>query len=312
VITLRQLQVFTEVAEAGGSVTHAATKLGISQPSVSDTVRALERELDARLLAGRGKARGLTAEGELYQDYARRIRTLVDEGRQAVADVQAEVSGHLRIVAVPTAGECLVPAALHPFVLQYPAVEISLRVANRAAAIGWLTEGWADVAIMGRPPSNLPLVAEPFLPNRLVLVCAPGHALAHRTLDLADVAKETMLIREQGSGTRAAVEAVFASADLELAWTMEIGSNAAVIAAAREGLGVAVLPEVAVASDLRTERLRSVDAPGFPLEREWHVLRLATGYLSGPARAFINQLTACTIDADGTVSCLPASTLEHR
>jgi DNA-binding transcriptional LysR family regulator len=307
VITLRQLQVFTEVAEAGGSITHAATKLGISQPSVSDTVRALESDLDAKLLAGRGKARGLTAEGEIYRDYAQRIRTLVDEGRQAVADLRAEVSGHLRIVAVPTAGEHLVPATLHPFVQQHPAVEVSLRVANRAAAIGWLTDGWADVAVMGRPPSNLPLVAEPFLPNRLVLICAPSHPLAHGAIELAEVAKETILIREQGSGTRLAVESVFASADLELASTMEIGSNAAVIAAVHEGLGIAILPEVAISPDLRTGRLVSVDAPGFPLEREWYVLRLATGYLSGPARAFIDQLTACAIDADGTVSCPPAS-----
>lgn len=305
-ITLRQLQVFAEVAEAGGSLTQAATKLGISQPSVSDTVRALEGALDAKLLAGRGRARGLTPEGEVYRDYAQRIRALVDEGRQALVDMAAQVSGHLRIVAVPTAGECLVPAALHPFVNTHPDVEVSLRVANRAASIGPLTEGWADLAVMGRPPPNLALTAQPFLTNRLVLVCAPDHPLAHRAADLAEVAKTTMLIREQGSGTRAAVEATFASADLELAWTMEIGSNSAVIAAVREGLGIAVLPEVAISPDLRAGRLVTVDAPGFPLEREWYVLRLATRYLSAPARAFIDQLTACVIDADGSVSCPPA------
>lgn len=304
-ITFRQLQVFAEVAEASGSLTQAAGKLGISQPSVSDTVSALESALDAKLLAGRGRARGLTPEGEIYRDYAQRIRALVDEGRQAVADVAAQVSGHLRIVAVPTAGECLVPAALHPFVHTYPDVEVSLRVANRAASIGPLTDGWADLAVMGRPPSNLPLVAMPFLTNRLMLVCAPDHPLAHRATDLGEVAKTTMLIRERGSGTRAAVEAAFASADLELAWTMEIGSNAAVIAAAHQGLGVAVLPEVAISRDLRAGRLVTVDAPGFPLEREWYILRVATRYLSAPARAFMDQLTACVIDADGSVSCPP-------
>lgn len=312
-ITLRQLHVFAEVADAGGSVTDAAAKLGISQPSVSETVHALESELEAKLLAGRGRARSLTAEGEVFQGYAHRIGTLVDEGRQAVADLRAEVSGHLRIVAVPTAGERLIPAALRPFIHRHPAVEVSLRVANRAATIGRLTDGWADLAVMGRPPANVPMVAEPFLPNRLMLVCAPSHPLAHRAVGLAEVAGETMLIREKGSGTRLAVEAAFAAADLELGSTMEIGSNAAVIAAVHEGLGVAVLPEVAIAPDLRSGRLLRVDVPGFPLEREWHVLRLPSGYLSGPARAFIDELTACSMNADGTVSCRPApSVAQHH
>lgn len=306
-ITLRQLEVFAEVAEAGGRVTQAAGKLGISQPSVSDTVGALEIALDAELLVGRGRARGLTPEGEVYRAYAQRVRALMDEGRQAVADVAGQVRGHLRLLAVPTAGECLVPAALHPFVNRYPDVEVSLRVANRAASIGPLTEGWADLAVMGRPPPNLPLVATPFLANRLVLVASPDHPLAHRGTDLAEVAGATMLIREPGSGTRAAVEAAFASADLDLARTMEIGSNAAVIAAVREGLGVAVLPEVAIISDLRAGRLVTVDAPGFPLEREWYVVRLAAGYLSAPARAFTEQLTACVTDEDGSVSFPPAA-----
>lgn len=311
-ITLRQLQIFAEVAEAGGSVTQAAANLDVSQPSVSDTVRSLEQSLDTKLLVGRGQTRGLTAAGTTYQAYAARIMSLVAEGRQALADLQGTVTGQLRLVAVPTAGEHLVPVALHPFVQRYPEVEISLRVANRAAAIGPLSDGWADLAVMGRPPANVPLEAQAFLPNRLMLACAPEHPLAGGTSDLGKVAEATMLIREPGSGTRAAVEQVFASAGLDLRRTLEIGSNAAVIAALRERLGISVLPEIAIAHDLAAGHLVSVDAPGFPLEREWHILRRADAYLSAPARAFIEQLTACTIDADGAVSTEPPSNLRHQ
>ena len=311
-ITLRQLQVFAEVAEAGGSVTQAAAKLDVSQPSVSDTVRSLEQSLGTKFLAGRGQARGLTAAGETYRAYAWRIMGLVAEGRQALSDLQNTVTGQLKLVAVPTAGEHLVPAALHPFVQRYPEVEIALRVANRAAAIGPLNDGWADLAVMGRPPANVRLEAQAFLPNRLMLACAPEHPLAGGTSDLGEVAQATMLIREPGSGTRAAVEQVFASAGLELRRTLEIGSNAAVIAALHQRLGISVLPEIAIAQDLTAGHLVSVDAPGFPLEREWHILRRADSYLSAPARAFIEQLTACTIDADGGVSTEPRSNPRHQ
>jgi DNA-binding transcriptional LysR family regulator len=312
VITLRQLQVFAQVAEAGGSVTQAAANLDVSQPSVSDTLRTLEHSLGTKLLAGRGLARGLTAAGETYQAYAARIVSLVAEGRQALADLHGTVSGQLRLVAVPTAGEHLVPAALRPFVQRYPEVEISLRVANRAAAIGPLSDGWADLAVMGRPPANVPLEAQAFLPNRLILACAPEHPLAGGTSDLGKVAEATMLIREPGSGTRAAVEQVFASAGLDLRRTLEIGSNAAVIAALHERLGISVLPEIAIANDLAAGHLVSVDAPGFPLEREWHILRRADAYLSAPAKAFIEQLTTCTIDAHGAVSTGSPSGLRRQ
>ena len=306
-ITLRQLRVFAEVARAGGSVTQAAARLYVSQPSVSDSLRSLEKAIGAKLVAGRGKSRGLTPAGETYWDFTRQILSMIKDAQQAVADLEEFPSGRLTLVAVPTAGEHLLPAALDTFLAKHPRVDVSLLVANRANAIAPLRDGSADLAIMGRPPEGIGAEAKPFLTNRLILLGAPSDKLSSTLSDLAAVSEATLLMREQGSGTRAAVEQLFASKGVEIRRTMVLGSNAAVVAAVRQGLGVAVLPEIAVADDVAQGRLVRIDVPGFPLARQWHVVWLEERYLSSPARAFISELSRLTLTKDGSIESLPPS-----
>jgi len=283
VITLRQLEVFVEVVRAG-SVTAAAGHLFVTQPSVSATLRALEEELGSPLFAGRGKARGLTPAGETAFRYATEALGLLDEARQAVIDLGGELAGRLRLLAVTTAGEHLVPEVLERYHASYPGVDIRLMVTNRSQARGPLADGTIDLAVMGRPPAGLDLHAEPLLENRLHLVCAPNHPLAEA--DAIDaLATATLLVREEGSGSRAAVEEALGAQGIEPR-RMTLGSNTAVRAAARSGLGYAVMPEMAVAEDLEAGRLVSVPLPGFPLSRRWHVVWRADRTLSAPAEAF--------------------------
>jgi LysR family transcriptional regulator, low CO2-responsive transcriptional regulator len=289
--TLRQLQVFAEVVRCGGSVTHAAARLYVSQPSVSDTLRALEKSLGAKMFAGRGKARALTPAGETYWEYTRRVLELLDEAAQAVADSGDRPRGRLSIVAVPTAGEYLVPDVLRAFVDAYPEVTVTLMVANRADATESLREGVADLAIMGRPPAGLSAENRRFGENRLLLLCGPDHPLADTKPSFDALAATPFLLREQGSGTRAAIEELFNAADLELRQTMVLGSNLAVLAAVREGLGIAVVPEIAAADSLRNGEVVELDVPSFPMFREWHLVWLSTRPLSTPASAFMAMMT---------------------
>ena len=290
-ITLRQLEVFAEVVRCEGSVTQAAARLYVSQPSVSDTLRALERTLDVRLFAGRGKARALTAGGVIYWDYTQRILGLIDESAQAVADLAERPRGRLSIVAVPTAGEQLVPRVLRSFVDAYPDVNVTLMVANRADATEVLRDGSADLAIMGHPPAGLGAKDQRFGDNRLVLVCSSSHELAATRPGLPEIALRSFLLREQGSGTRATIEELFASEGLELTHTMVLGSNNAVLAAVREGLGLAIMPEVAVAEGIDDGGIVVLDTAPFPILRSWHIVWLTTRPPSSPAAAFMAMMT---------------------
>jgi DNA-binding transcriptional LysR family regulator len=289
VITLRQLEVLVEVVRAG-SVTAAAARLFVTQPSVSSTLRALEDELGAPLFVGRGRARRLTPAGETTFRYATQVMGLLDEARQAVIDLGDELAGRLRLLAVTTAGEHLIPEVLERYHATYPAVDIHLMVTNRSQARGPLADGTMDLAVMGRPPAGIDLHAEPFLVNPLHLVCAPDHPVA-QAHSVEALATTTLLVREEGSGSRAAVEEALASRGIEPR-TMTLGSNTAVRAAARSGLGYAVMPELAVADDLGSGRLVSVRLPGFPLRRRWHVVWRGDRPLSAPAEAFRTELLA--------------------
>ncbi|MGE4566357.1 MAG: LysR substrate-binding domain-containing protein, partial [Acidimicrobiales bacterium] len=200
-ITLRQLQVFAEVVRCQGSVTQAASRLYVSQPAVSDTIRALEKTLGARMFSGRGRARSLTPAGDTYWKYTQKIFGLLAEAGQAVADLSEHPAGRLSIVAVPTAGEYLIPGLLRRFTDRYPGVALTLLVANRVDATEVLRSGAADLAIMGRPPTGLPAETHVFGPNPLSLVCSPDSPFSEASPSLEEVAASTFLVREQGSGT---------------------------------------------------------------------------------------------------------------
>lgn len=292
-ITLRQLEVLVAVVRAGG-VTAAAQELFVTQPSVSATLRALEREVGAALFTGRGRHRSLTPAGRTVHDRAVRILGEVADLPQAVADLAETPTGTLRIAAVTTAGEHLLPAVLGAFHETHPEVDLDLAVANRAAVRRLLRDDPnLDLAVMGRPPAGIAVEAEPFLANRLHLVRAPDLSVEGDVLESV-----TLLLREPGSGTRAAVEEVLA-AEGHHPRTMTIGSNPALRAAVVRGLGVAVLPELVVAADLERGTLVTVSAPGFPLLRWWHVVRRVDRRLTAPARAFTEVLRAWTA---GTLS----------
>jgi DNA-binding transcriptional LysR family regulator len=179
---------------------------------------------------------------------------------------------------------------LREYLTRFPDVEVSLEVTNRAVARGALAEASVDLAIMGRPPAGLAVEVRPFAVNRLHLVCAPFHPLAaeHQHLEIWE--KTTLLVREEGSGSRAATEEALAELGLRSGRKTVLGSNAALLAAVGQGLGMAVLPEIAVAADLATGSLVRIPAPGFPIQREWQAVWPTSRPLSRPAVAFLDHL----------------------
>ena len=287
-VTLRQLEVFAEVVRAG-SVTHAAARLYVSQPSVSDTVAALERDIGERFFTGRGKARKLTDAGEMYWGYTRRILDLFAEARQSVLDLQDGLRGRLTLLAVTTAGEHLVPPALGAFSQKYPDVEVSLVVANRAEARIPLNEATVDLAIMGRPPLGVAVEIQPIAVNMLHLLCSPHDPIAIAP-SIDKLTNATWLVREVGSGTRTATEEIAGAFDIGIARTMVLGSNAAILSAVKHSLGVCVLPDVAVRADLDAGDLVSLEIGGFPAPRTWHAVWPSQQPLTRPASAFLDEL----------------------
>lgn len=292
-LTIRQLRVFCTVAQLL-SYTRAAEELGCQQPTVSALVAELERMTQLTLLEQWGKRLALTDEGRELYAHAQHVVVEADEAWRAMAEqrgIESPESVPLRVAADTTVGTYVMPHLLGAFHQRRSAIALNLRVANRAEVRACLLAGEVDLVIAGRPPAIEGLVAEPFLPNPLVAVASPDHVLATRPqVLLARLADEVFLLREVGSGTRAAVEELFEVAGLPLKIGMVLGHVEAIKRAVAAGLGVSVLSEVAVRREVRYRTLVVLQVEHFPIQRRWYIARLADRPLSASAAEFIEFL----------------------
>jgi len=292
-LTIRQLRVFCAVSRLL-SYTRAAEELGCQQPTISALVAELERTTQLTLLEQWGKRLALTDEGrELYAS-AQQVVAAADETWQAMAElsgVAVAESVPLRVAADTTVGTYVLPHLLGAFHRRQPDVAFNLRVANRADVRACLLAGEVDLVIAGRPPAVEGLVAEPFLANPLVAIASPEHALATQTqVPLARLADEVFLLREVGSGTRAAVEELFEVAGMPLKIGMVLGHIEAIKQAVAAGLGVSVLSEAAVKREVRYHRLAILQVEQFPIQRRWYIARVVQRPLISSAAEFIEFL----------------------
>ncbi len=292
-LTIRQLRVFCTVAQLL-SYTRAAEELGCQQPTVSALVAELERMTQLTLLEQWGKHLALTDEGRELYAHAQHVVVEADEAWRAMAEqrgIESPESVPLRVAADTTVGTYVMPHLLGAFHQRRSAIALNLRVANRAEVRACLLAGEVDLVIAGRPPAIEGLVAEPFLPNPLVAVASPDHVLATQPqVLLARLADEVFLLREVGSGTRAAVEELFEVAGLPLKIGMVLGHVEAIKRAVAAGLGVSVLSEVAVRREVRYRTLVVLQVEHFPIQRRWYIARLADRPLSASAAEFIEFL----------------------
>jgi LysR family transcriptional regulator, low CO2-responsive transcriptional regulator len=274
-ITLTQIRAFLAVRSTG-SVHAAAGQLLVSQPSVSAAVASLARELGTALVERHGRGVRLTESGEAFAPYAAQVLGLLEQGRNAAQEAAHPESSKVRLVAVNTAGEYLVPPLIRAYRQLHPGISILLEVGNRATVFERLESRRADIGIGGRPPGQS-LAGYPFLSNELLVV---GRETP------ADLARTPWLLREEGSGTRLATERLLSDLDLGSPELLTLGSNGAIKQGLAVGLGVTLISRSAVARELRDRLLVEIGVPGTPLTRPWHVLFPPSGPRRPAVRAF--------------------------
>lgn len=286
-MTPHQLRTFISVADAC-SVSDAADRLVVSQSAVSASVAGLQRELGVRLLERHGRGIRLTDEGAVYAGYVRRVLGLLDEALIAARDGNRPERGHVRLGAVPTAGEQVVPGYLATFRRRYPAAQVSLEVAARDDVFARLVAHEVDLAVAGRPPATSTLVSRAVADNDLVLVAASGLVpTVRRRVEPARLVAVPWLLRESGSGTRETMLGYLAERELAPP-QLTLGANGAVIAGAVAGLGVTLVSRAAVAREVAAGQLEVLRASGTPIIRPWHVVTRAD--VPAPARLFLTHL----------------------
>jgi DNA-binding transcriptional LysR family regulator len=284
--TFRQLRVFNEVAKHL-SFAKAARALHLTPPAVTMQVKELEAHIGLALFDRQGRQVSLTTPGEYMLVYARKLLATLKDAEDAAARLKRAEAGTLTIGMVSTA-KYFLPRMLAEFRREHEHVEIRLAEGNRELLVGLLQASEVDIAVMGRPPRELATRAEPFAAHPHVFVAAPSHPLASHEgrLGIEALRSHDFIVREEGSGTRAAMESFFADARIEPRLAMEMSSNETIKQAVMAGMGLSFLSLHTLQLELEKGLLVVLDVEGAPVLRAWNVVHTLSKVLSPAAEAF--------------------------
>jgi len=284
--TFRQLRVFSEVARHL-SFSKAALALHLTPPAVTMQLKELEGHVGLPLFERRGRAVSLTTPGEYMLVYARRMLATLKDAEDAAARLKHVEAGTLTIGMVSTA-KYFLPRLLAQFREEHPGVEIRLVEGNREKLVAMLRANEVDVAVMGRPPKEMATRAEPFAAHPHVFVAPPVHPLVKEggALPVEALRPFGFIVREQGSGTRAALEQFLEQARLEPRVVMELGSNETIKQAVMAGMGISFLSLHTLQLELDNALLGVLEIEGSPVVRAWNVVHTLSKVLSPAAEAF--------------------------
>ena len=275
-LSFRQMQVFQAVYQYKG-YRKAAEYLGLTQPAVSSQMRHLENALEQPLFEYIGR--------QLYCLFGQ-----MSELQSELNLLREALSGDLRL-SIVSSSQTVVPYLLSSFLKEFPAVNVHIDVVNRTQALERLKLNIDDVVIMAMVPEGRSLSTLPFLDNELIAVINNQHPLNKQNQVTAkQFFAEPMLIRENGSGTRFAVEHHCQQHRLQIKPTMELSSNESIKHAVIAGLGVAILPRLSVIAELRTGQLKMLEIQDFPIRRSWCLVHPMGKYPSRVAQSFIDHV----------------------
>lgn len=275
IITLRQLRAILAVDKTG-SITAAAERLNLSVPAVHSQIKGLEDALGCKMLERNpdGSGSQLTENGVLVRDSAARVETILTRMGDDVASLNRGQRGQV-VLGVVSTGKYFAPRLVKWLREKRPEVELVLSVGNREQVIDELDRGVTDLAIMGRPPRQPVVAADPLGPHPHGLVAAPDHPLAGKPqLSFDDLRDELFLSREEGSGTRILMTRYLDRIGEGYPFsTTVLASNETIKQAVMAGLGIGFLSLHTVTDELAAGRMAVLTAPGLPIERHWFLVR---------------------------------------
>ncbi len=276
-----------------GSITGAANKLFVSQAAVSSVLIGLKQELGVELVARDGRGIRVTSSGQILYRYSQLLLGLLEETRAATMAESDPRRALLRIAAVTTAGESLLPKWLRSFLNINPDLEVKLEVGARARVFELLEQHHVDLAIAGRPPAGRGFISLASRRHDLVLVTAADSDLATQnrqgSIDYATLARKTWLVREDGSRTRVSVDELLEQLAISPK-LLTLGSNVAVREATALDVGVALLSSDSVIRQLENGSLVQLNIAPLPIVKHWHIVTRTSEMIADVAITFARHL----------------------
>ncbi len=287
----KQLQAFCAVVERR-SFSHAAERLGVTQPAVSLQVRSLERRLGVQLLDRSGRRVEPTEAGARLYRNAQRLLQLEDEIlADLVDDATGELTGTFEIGASTGPGGVVLSQLLCRFAAMHTPLHVSLLVFDTQTVVDHVAGRTLELGVVGAAPRHRAVEYEPFFRDTVVLACPPGHRFAGRTVTLDELRQEQLILMQDGAGVRQLIEEKLRGAGLKLRdldVRLELGLQESVTSAVRGGYGVTFISRSSIENDLAAGTLVESRVAGLELEREIYLVRAVGRSETRAARAFLD------------------------
>ena len=288
---LAQITSFVEIARTG-NLSRAAEALFLTQPALTSRLQALEREIGSALFVRTPRGMRLTEAGRAFLPFAERALETVAEGRRLVVEIERGGAGELAIGAAPAVSTYVLPALLKEFHEAHPHVRLSVRTGHSEEVLEMVLRSQVEIGLT-RELRHPEIVGVPVYEDELVLVANRDHPFAQRVvIRMEELAGEELILFDRTSSYHDLTNALFRTAGVEPAGVMELDNNDAAKKMVQQGLGVALLPQTAVAAELDAGSLRAVviaDAP--PVRRQIVAIRRRDAeHSAGHIAAFMDTL----------------------
>jgi DNA-binding transcriptional LysR family regulator len=302
---IHRLEVFCKVLELQ-SFTRAADAVCLTQPTVSEHIRALEESLGEKLIDRLGRELRPTPVGKILYKFARDIIQLRDDALQSIRNYRGDLSGALLIGASTIPGTYILPALIGAFKTSYPAIQVTLKISDSAEVVDGILDGSLEMGFIGARWDDRRIVLEQLFSDELILAVYPEHPWAERdSLDLEDLAGQPFILRERGSGTRMVMNQMLESHGFppsRLKIVAEMGSTEAVRQGIKAHIGVSILSWQAVAEDLERGALVAIPLDGIRLFRSFYLANRKNREPSPLCTAFLNHLRNAAAEENGKPS----------
>lgn len=288
-IDLAKLKTFLRAAESL-SFSETAKQLHLSQPTVSNQIKLLERELGVDLFTRTNTGLLLTEGGRLLLPWARRLLHDSNTMQAMMASIQGDVLGELRVACSTTAGKYVLPQMAARFCQRYPGVKARILACTSEDVTLRLLEGEAHIGVMSREISDTGLESQQFFRDTITLIIPYNHHWAMRkVIEPSELLEEPIIMREETSGTRRVVLSELAKYDIglnDLSIFMELGNAEAIVRTVAAGYGIAFVSNLASACPLERGNVLEVDVEGLHLKRTIYMARKAGSSPHRPRDAF--------------------------
>jgi DNA-binding transcriptional LysR family regulator len=295
-MNLNQLKIFYYAAK-NGSLSAAANELFITQPAVTKGIQRLQEHYEIKFVDFIGKKLMLTDAGEVLYQIAEKIFEMEKQAEESIRDFQQRKRGQIRVLSSESFGDYYLPHIIIPFSKAYPLVRVSMNILPTDQVVEKTASLNCDLGFISYPVEHKKLSVREVLEDKLVIITAPDHPLAHKkNLKPKDLEGQNFIMHEKGSAPRRAIEELIRKNNISIGIPLELSSNRAIKRAVEERTGIALISRKVASEEIRAERLKAINVADPSMTRKFFLIHHKDKYISESLRLMMDMVFNWTSD----------------